>query len=300
MQGWDGAGRRGEADEGDSRVTSLLTRLDGESSDTDAPPGEINISSAATESVFPTSDLPSSDPPTEDLPPVDLASLPGAELPPVEGPGIAVPNFAPASAPPTAGGGGTSEGPAPASGLARGETSFLGIRDSGETFVYVIDTSGSMEDNGAIKVAKDELMASLEPLHARQRFQIIFYNEQPMPLRLPGRAPVKLFDATNVNKTLARQEIAARRANLGTQHLPALKAALEIAPDVIFFLTDADDPALTAKDLDEVRRANIGGTRIHAIEFGKEAKLGASRSLERLAAQNHGAYQYRDVTRFGR
>lgn len=302
MQGWDGFGRRGEADSGDSRVTGLLTQLDG-SSETDAPPGEINFSTSGAETTLPTSDLPSSDFPTEDEPPVDLTSLPGTELPPADGPGVGRPNFSPTSsaAPPAPGGGGTSEGPAPpAGGLARGETSFLGIRDSGETFVYVIDVSGSMSDDGAINVAKDELMASLEPLHNGQQFQVVFYNEKAMPLRLPGRAPQKLYDATGLNKTLARQQISAVQADLGTKHLPALKLALQIEPDVIFFLTDADEPALTAKDLDEVRKANIGGTRIHAVEFGKGAKLDASPSLERLAQQNHGAYQYRDVTRFRR
>jgi Ca-activated chloride channel family protein len=297
MQGWNGFGRRGEA-ASDSRVTGLLTQLDG-SSETDAPPGPINVS--ASETTLETSDLPSSDLPSQDEPPVDLASLPGAELPAVEGPGVGVPNFSPpSSAPSTSGGGGTSNGPAPASGLARGETSFLGIRDSGETFVYVIDVSGSMSDEGAINVAKAELMSSLASLHGGQQFQVIFYNEKPIPLRLPGRAPQQLYDATDLNKTLARQVIAAVQADLGTKHMPALKLALEIQPDVLFFLTDADEPALTAKDLDEIRRANAGGTRVHAVEFGKGGKLNASPSLERLAQQNHGAYQYRDVMRFRR
>lgn len=298
MQGWNGFGRRGEAD-GDSRVTGLLTQLDG-SPETDAPPGPVSVSTSS-ETTLPTSDLPSSDLPSQDEPPVDLPDA-GGDLPPVDGPGVGVPNFSPpsSSAPPTPAGGGTSDGPVPAGGLARGETSFLDIRDSGETFVYVIDVSGSMSDDDAINIAKDELKASLEPLHNGQQFQVIFYNEKPIPLRLPGRAPQQLYDATSLNKTLARQQISAVQADLGTKHLPALRLALGIQPDVIFFLTDADEPALTAKDLDEVRKANTGGTRIHAVEFGKGAKLDASPSLERLARQNHGAYQYRDVTRFRR
>jgi hypothetical protein len=68
---------------------------------------------------------------------------------------------------------------------------------------------------------------------------------------------------------------------------------------VIYFLTDADDPALSARDLDEIRRLNPG-TRIHAIEFGEGGKLDASTAMERLAQQNHGAYQYVDVKKLPR
>lgn len=300
MQGWHGLGHRGEAT-GDSRLTGLVTQLDDGSTETDAPPGEINISAAEIETTFPTSDLPTADLTTDDLPPLDSPNAAGLDLPPVDGPGPAASAYAAAPpAAPAAAGGGSSSGPAPAAGLARGETSFLGVRDAGETFVYVIDISGSMEESGAIRVAKEQLMQSLEPLGSSQRFQVIFYNERALPLLLPGRAPAKLYDASALNKSLARQVIASVQANLGTQHLTALELALSIQPDVIFFLTDADDPALTGKDLDLVRKANPGGTRIHAIEFGKGAKLDASRSLERLAAQNHGAYQYRDITTFRR
>lgn len=300
MQHWEGFGRRGEADR-DSRLTGLLTQLDGSESETDAPPGEISVSAAESELALSTSDLPTSDdPPSEDLAPVDLDTLLGAAPSGVEGPSVGVPKFSSPATPPA--GGGLSDGPAPPGGLARGagDGGFFGIPAAGETFAYVIDVSGSMTDDDAIKIAKAELMASLGGLRGGQRFQIIFYNERPTPLRLPGRAPEKLYDATDVNKMLARQEIAAVRADLGTKHMPALRAALDIEPDVIFFLTDADEPALTARDLAEIRKANTRGTRIHAVEFGKGAKLDGSRSLERLAGENHGAYQYRDVTRLGR
>jgi hypothetical protein len=122
----------------------------------------------------------------------------------VPGPGVAAPSFtAPSSgspgpstggAPSAGGGDGSQDG---AAGLARGETGFFGIRDKGESFVYVLDASGSMETNHAIQAAKAELMASLARLHNGQKFQVIFYNERPIPLRLPGRAPAKLYDATS-------------------------------------------------------------------------------------------------------
>ncbi len=140
-------------------------------------------------------------------------------------------------------------------------------------------------------------MASLNTLNADQQFQIIFYNEQAFVLRLRGKPPEKFYWASDINRTLARQEVAAVQPNLGTKHMPALSAALELQPDVIYFLTDAENPALNAKQLDELSRLNRNSTRIHAIEFGKGSKLEAQTALERLAAQNHGGYRYWDVTK---
>ena len=51
----------------------------------------------------------------------------------------------------------------------------------------------------------------------------------------------------------------------GTDHMTALRAALAMQPEVIFFLTDAD--FLDRADADAIRR-EAGKTRILAVEFG--------------------------------
>ncbi|MBM79515.1 MAG: hypothetical protein CMJ78_02840 [Planctomycetaceae bacterium] len=186
-----------------------------------------------------------------------------------------------------------------ASALAPGETSFFNIKDKGQRFVYVLDRSGSMSNHGAIRVAKAELVNSLGGLDATQQFQVIFYSNTHTAFQ-QGDAR-KMYWATDINRTMARQFISGVRTDGGTNHLPALKKALSFEPDVIYFLTDADEPQLTAKELDNITRANRGGTRLHCIEFGSGPKLkvNVENFLEKLARFNDGTYHYRDVTKFG-
>ena len=82
----------------------------------------------------------------------------------------------------------------------------------------------------------------------------------------------------------------------GTQHLDALKLALGMAPDVIFFLTDADEPRLTDSDLRRIKDWNRYSV-IHAIEFGHGRQSDSRSFLVRLAEQNGGRHAYVDVSR---
>ena len=230
----------------------------------------------------------------------DLARL--LELPKVEGPSIIGAGAPMVSSLPARADdllqspGVTASVPNPAAG--QGETSFFNIRAKGTRFVYVLDRSGSMDSYKAIRVAKAELIASLQSLDATQQFQIVFYNQAVREMSTPD-GKRRLFWATDINRTLARQFIASIHADGGTDHLPALKRALSYSPEHIFFLTDADQPQLTAADLDEIRRLNRGRTKIHCIEFGKGPDVPVDNFLKRLARQNGGTYRYRDVTQFG-
>src|SRR5690606_28779554 len=149
-----------------------------------------------------------------------------------------------------------------------------------------------------IRVAKAELLASLRSLDATQQFQVIFYNQTPRPMRLKGAARAELYWASNINQTLASQDIAGVTPSGGTSHVPALKLALEMSPEVIFFLTDADEPRLSAADLNDLKRLNKGRSRIHCIEFGTGPELSLDNFLKRLARENGGISRYRDITRF--
>jgi Ca-activated chloride channel family protein len=182
--------------------------------------------------------------------------------------------------------------------LEKGETSFFGIRDSARQFTYVLDASGSMYGI-AFQSAKAELNKSIEALDATQRFQILFYTQTTRIMKLRGAPDGSLVWATSINKTLARQDINNARTSGGTDHMLALKKALRLRPEVIYFLTDADDP-LGAADLNDIKQLNKGRARIHCIEFGKFPDLKIDNFLRRLARQNGGTYLYRDVTKFKR
>ncbi|RMG34455.1 MAG: VWA domain-containing protein [Planctomycetota bacterium] len=184
--------------------------------------------------------------------------------------------------------------------VGQGQTPFFGIRDSGTRFVYVVDKSGSMSKHGAMRMAKAELLASLKTLDATQQFQIIFYSNHPVVMSTP-RGGSELLWATDINKTLAQQFVAGVQPDGGTDHMPALIRALKLNPDVVFFLTDAEEPRLSSGQLDRIRRLNGSRARIHCIEFGTGPKLGnVENFLQKLARENGGSYRYHDITRFAR
>lgn len=152
-----------------------------------------------------------------------------------------------------------------------------------------------------MRVAKAELMSSLERLDATQEFQVIFYNNDPLQL-VPRNTRSELFRGIDTQRLEVRRQADAIVPDGGTRHLEALKMALKLNPDVLFFLTDAAEPELTTAELADIKKRNNGGTRIHCIEFGKGPDLQAARGpknfLQKLADQNDGQYQYRDVTKF--
>ncbi len=74
--------------------------------------------------------------------------------------------------------------------------------------------------------------------------------------------------------------------------------ALNLQPDVVFFLTDADEPELTSAELQQVRRWNQGSA-INAIEFGFGPQTRKDNFLVRLARDNGGQHVYVDVSTLG-
>lgn len=237
--------------------------------------------------------------PNLDEVPAEL-SLPDTELPKAIGPGGATSGL-PQTAAKTDTLVGLQGAPPPGTALsaAQGTTSFFNISAKGTRFVYVVDHSGSMGFYSQLRVAKAELMASLQSLDSTQQFQVIFYNGGMTELQLRGQPP-SLWWGTDINRTLAYNFIRSVTPDGGTQHMAAILKAISYRPEHIFLLTDAEQPILSASDLSKIKRANKGRTQIHVVEFGKEGFLGIENHLGRLARQNGGTYRYCDVTRFGK
>ncbi len=179
-------------------------------------------------------------------------------------------------------------------GYAR--TGVFGITGEGHKFVYVFDRSGSMDGHGGapLVAAKNELVSSLKNLGQTHQFQIIFYNEHPRVFN-PTGVPGKLVFGTDQNKYLAQKFIGSITADGATRHEEALAMAVRMVPDVIFFLTDADEPRLTAAQLAHIASMNRGST-IHAIEFGYGPQSDSNNFLVKLARQNGGKHTYVDIS----
>ena len=178
-------------------------------------------------------------------------------------------------------------------------TKVFGVEGTGTKFVYVFDRSGSMEEFGGrpLKAAKQQLIASIESLGPNQQFQIIFYNETPRAFA-PRGGKARLLFATDENKKAARKFIASISGGGRTHHLSALKLGVDFGPDVVFFLTDAEDPIKSGKDLETIDRWNRNAASINAIEFGTGPSQSSNSFMKRIASENGGSYIYKNVTQF--
>jgi hypothetical protein len=190
-------------------------------------------------------------------------------------------------------GGGSGGGSGPGTGPG---TQFFGMRDRGSSFAYVIDRSGSMTARGSLDVAKHELLSSLAQIPPEARFAVVFYNNSATVFTDPSGHP-GLMPATPGNKARVKALLSTVDASLGTDHMLALRAALALKPEVIFFLTDAD---LMNRQEVAALLAEVGKTRIQAVEFGLSGALGGSPALKTLARSTGGSYRYIDVNTFGR
>ena len=188
-----------------------------------------------------------------------------------------------------------------ARGLPGGQarTQVFGAEGTGNKFVYVFDRSASMEgfQGRPMAAAKSQLIASLGDLESVHQFQIVFYNEEPAVFHPDRSRPPSILFASDENKSLATRFVERMTAIGGTRHVEALKLALGMSPDVIFFLTDAAEPQLTPAELSDIRRRNRSEATINAIEFGSGPRPRGENFLMRLARENHGKHVYVDVSK---
>lgn len=184
-----------------------------------------------------------------------------------------------------------------------GAASLFGISASGSRFVYVVDRSDSMNsfDGRPWRAAKAELSRSVATLSASQSFQLVLYNDQPRPYRgaVPGGGLVQMLQGEPSLIAQIQRYVRAAEALGGTNHIDALRMALRMGPDVIFFLTDGHTPSLSDRELADIRRlAERNATTIHAIEFDAAPTPDPSSFVRHLASQNGGEYRYFDVRQF--
>jgi hypothetical protein len=185
-------------------------------------------------------------------------------------------------------------GSQPRAGSGRGTKTGFFIEDQGNSFVFVIDRSASMSQSGRLAAAKAELLSALKNLTRTNQFHIIFYNDKSEIFRPQGD---RAFTADDPTKRLAERFIGSITADGPTDGFAqALRMAVSFHPDVIYFLTDAEDISLSDLELAAFSRASYG-TTIHAIKFGEGAEERIPWMLK-LAKDNGGKYLYVDSRGF--
>jgi hypothetical protein len=166
----------------------------------------------------------------------------------------------------------------------------LPVGRSARSVVYVVDRSISMGFHGALIRARREVLASLRRLGPDTRFQVIAYNRDAEPLRINGRYGLLASDENTIRQVA--EAVTALRAAGGTDDGLALRRALAFHPDLIYFLTDANDVSLD--DVKTVTHLADHRTIIHTIELNGGHKGRMDGPLHKLAADNGGTYRRLD------
>jgi len=171
---------------------------------------------------------------------------------------------------------------------------FGGAAADGRSFVFLIDRSKSMGDQGlrALQAAEQELVRALAALQPKHWFQVIAYHHKCSFLNTR-----ELLKATDENKAAVQGHVSGLAAFGATEHEMALMSALYLKPDVIFLLTDGGEPPLNDVQLRRIRKLASGQTSIHCIQFGFGPLPSSDSFLHRLAAQNGGGYGYVDMSK---
>ncbi len=183
-----------------------------------------------------------------------------------------------------------------ASGESRhtpGGTKFFGVGASGCSFAYVINCSGDMVNGNTLEVAKQELVASLGQLPPEAQFSVIFYNLKIRVYADPS-GQHEMMPATAANKTWVQSQFETVVPEGASAHSLALQTALELNPDVIFFLAPSN---IRTKNQVPAIPSLLGRTRIHVIELGQGPDPRRVGQRSRSAVVTSSTHHYIDVTK---
>ncbi len=162
------------------------------------------------------------------------------------------------------------------------QTSFFGIKAEGQLFVYVVDCSGSMDEEDRLDRAKTELRRTINNLQSPQRFKVIFYNDHPVPM--PGELPKP---ADYPSKAQLSRWLSMVQAEGPTDPRSSLSLALAMKPDAVFLLSDGAFPEGTTA---AIAKLNPKKVPIHCIDLANGA---AGDGLKKIATDSGGQYATR-------
>ncbi|MEO1998225.1 MAG: VWA domain-containing protein [Planctomycetaceae bacterium] len=153
----------------------------------------------------------------------------------------------------------------------RGMSGVFKIPDNVDSVIYVIDRSGSM--NGRpLQLVKAELISAIEGLTEDKNFYVIFYDDfawtmySSQGVAMTGQVTgIKTEAATTANKQRAVNWINGMSSSGGTNPVPAMLAAIEQNPGLIYLLSDgafAPSASQTIINANDLKRE---GKKIHCV-----------------------------------
>lgn len=157
--------------------------------------------------------------------------------------------------------------------------------------VFVLDTSGSMADEGKMEKARAGLLFGIRTLHEGDRFNVInFAGEEHL-------MESKLIPANNSGKKQGEDFVQKLKPTGGTNINDALRAALKQfdssdRPKLLVFMTDGL-PTVGESNVDKIIRnaseIKVEGLRLFTFGVGYDVN---TMLLDKLASQNSGVADY--------
>lgn len=188
-------------------------------------------------------------------------------------------SFAAGSAAGSRDGLGSGDGTGDGAGSDAGDA-FFGLRPVGRRVVYVLDCSRSMnhphdtEAKTRFKRMKVELIKSIQGMGPESEFYLIFFNDFAIPM--PSRGLVQAAEQPKMKYLYWMQDL---KAEGNTEPRLALQQALQLQPDILYFLTDGSFTYRVQQDLLSLR---AGRTEIHTFAFDAPFTDSMRRAYNRL------------------
>ncbi len=175
-------------------------------------------------------------------------------------------------------------GAAPGSGSGKG-ADFMGSKAVGDSFVYIVDYSGSMGGGPGSRLvhAKTELQKSIDRLDSDVKFYVFVFESISKGMPAEG-----MVLATAANKRKFVDWAIHVPGGGSTNPVDALADALRMQPDAIFLMTDGgfDNPWAVHQALNTNWNNR---TKVNTIAFHDRS---AAIDLEDIATQTGGTYRF--------
>lgn len=182
-------------------------------------------------------------------------------------------------------GGGAMSGGAMGGSAAR----FFGVEARGSRFAYVIDISGSMDDE-RMSALKREVITSIAGLLDHAKFTVVTYNSEAESL-----TGSRWFVADQRSKREVGGEIGGLRSSGGTEpsHAFAMVSRMRPKADAIYFMTDGkiggEEEGRLVRRINMMNRTSGVRTRVHCITFMNKD---SEKFMRRIARMTGGTYTH--------
>ena len=174
---------------------------------------------------------------------------------------------------------------------------FFGVKATGNTFVYIVDSSPSMRRDGAFDAARREIIRSLNSMKPKQRYFVSFFGKEIDPMVLETGEVEKYpvyAKPENLTKTIDWLNLVQVQKD-GLPPNNALVEAIGMQPDGIFLLFDGDTKVDVAKFLrranrtDDILNSGTPKVPIHVVHFYQDE---FQKQMRQVAEENGGTYRF--------